>query len=690
MLNARHIARLERAARPRPAAIAFAGGLDQVTPPLQLASGFVRSTQNYECDVNGGYTRIAGYERFDGRTSPSSGTYSIIDITLTGTIAVGNTVTGATSAATGVVVASESTYIAVTKVSGTFVSGETLNVSGVGQATTTSAAVANGASSVLLHAQYKNLAADQYRADIAAPTGSGSSLGGVRLGGVTYTFRANAGGTAVNLWKSTTSGWSQITLFNEVSFTAGAVSEPADGETLTQGAVTATVKRTVVTSGSFSGGDAAGKLIVGTPAGGNLAAGAATLSGSGTCTLAGAQAAISFATGGRFEFVVENFGGSTSTKRIYGCDGANRGFEFDGTVLVPIDTGMAADTPDHVHVHAKHLFFSYGASVQHSGPGEPFVWSAALGASEFGVGDDVSGFQSQAGSQAVGTLAIFTRNRTYVLYGTGVSDWQLVAYKEELGAYPYTIQNAGQTMFLDDRGVTNFRTAQAYGNFSHATLSARVRTWLNGERTKAVASCVVRDKDQYRLFFSDGYVLYVTLKGNGVAGMMPVLLPNAATWVYSSEESDGSETIYFGSTDGKVYQMEKGTSFDGAAITHYLYLAWDFLSSPRTIKRFYDCTLEVSGSGYASLNFSYELGYSSTDVVQQTAPTAFAIGSWDSPSAVWDTGVWDGQTLMPSSFNMDGEAENLSLVVSGSSDYEESFKLSGAVIHYAPRREKRA
>ncbi len=84
---------------------------------------------------------------------------------------------------------------------------------------------------------------------------------------------------------------------------------------------------------------------------------------------------------------------------------------------------------------------------------------------------------------------------------------------------------------------------------------------MNGKRTKVTASCVVRDKSQYRLFFSDGYVLYFTFSKAG--GFMPVKLPNAATWAWSSEESDGSEVVYFGSTNGMVYQMERGTSFDG-------------------------------------------------------------------------------------------------------------------------------
>lgn len=695
MIDKRRLARAIQGigrAIPIPATIPFGGGWDQVTPPLSMPPGFVRSVQNWECDVNGGYSRTLGYERYDGRSSPSAASYSIISLTLTGTIAVGDTVTGVTSAATGVVIAVPgATSIAITKITGTFVSGEVLNVGGNPQATTTSAAIARSASTTLLHAQYLNLAADQYRSDILVPTGSGNSRGGVRFGNVLYVWRDNAGATAANLWKSTTSGWSQVTLFNEISFTLGGATQPAEGTTLTQGGVTAVVKRVALTSGTFAANTAAGRLIIANPVGGNFAAGAATV-GAINFTLAAVQTAITFSAGGRFEHIVANFGGSPNTNRVYGCDGVNRGFEFDGTVLVPITTGMTTDTPSHVYAHKLHLFFSFVGSVQHSGPGTPYIWSVVIGATEIGMGDTVNGFMAQPGSSSVGALAIFTRNQTSILYGTGVSNWQLIAYRSELGAYAYTIQDVGYTMFLDDQGVTTLQTAQEFGNFAHAAVTARIKTWLNAQRSKAVDSCAVRDKSQYRLFFSDGYALYLTFSGRKIVGGMPIVFPDPVTWVYSSEDSDGTETIFFGSSNGMAYQMDKGTSFDGDDIEHYLYLAWDFLKTPRLIKRFHDCTLEISGDGYAAFNFSYLLGYGSTDISQpssQAAITSFSAGAWDAAGAVWDVGVWDGQTLLPSSFDMPGEAENVSLIVSGNSDYHESVQLSGAVIHFSARRELR-
>lgn len=666
--------------------VLFAGGLDIVTPPMEMSAGSCRRSQNYECDVNGGYVRVTGYERTDGRPKPSDAAYAIVTCTISGSFASGNTVTGATSGATGVCIDSTSSSVILTKVTGTFVSGENLQVAAVTQAVSTAGAITDGASTPLLHAQYKDLAAAKYRSDIAAPTGSGSSLGGLRFNGVTYTFRNNAGGTAASIWKSSASGWQAVTLYNEVSFTAGGVTAPAEGATLTQGANTGTIKRVVLISGTWAGGTAAGRLIVTTPAPGNYAAGAATI-GAINLNLSGAQSAITLLPNGRYKFIVKNFGGSTGTKRIYGCDGVNRGFEFDGDVFVPINTGMAADAPNFLWEHRNYLFFAFGASVQFSSVGTPYIWSVILGAGEFACGDNVTGIMTQPGNEATGALAIFTRSRTFILYGTSSSNFTLVPYRDELGAIAHSTQDVGFLMFLDNRGVTSLQTSQRFGNFQHATLSQRIRPWLNTQRTKVIDSCISRDKSQYRIFFSDGYALFVTIGQKGVVGMMPILFPNAATWAWSSEESDGTETILFGSSNGMVYQMEKGTSFDGAAIEHYLHLAFNFSKSPRINKHYRRAALEVTGTGYADFTASHELGYASLDIPQGTdksVATSFSSVFWD--AFTWDAFVWDGQTLLPAVVPLEGDAVNCSILIRGSSTYQQPIRFSGAIIHFTPRR----
>ena len=121
--------------------IGLTGGLDQVTPAYEMKPGRARRAQNFEVDVLNGYRRSGGYERYDGRPSPSDGAYSLMTATITGTVAVGDTLTGLTSAATGVIVSLPGSSFVLTKVVGTFVSGESLQISAVTVATSTSAAI---------------------------------------------------------------------------------------------------------------------------------------------------------------------------------------------------------------------------------------------------------------------------------------------------------------------------------------------------------------------------------------------------------------------------------------------------------------------------------------------------------------------------------------------------------------------
>lgn len=679
-----------------PQPIIMGGGLDTMTPPFQMKPGWCRAAQNFECSLYGGYRRIAGYERFDGRSKPSDASYAVMMATITGVPVVGNTLHGATSGATGTIIALPGGSFILTQVVGTFQSGENLNVGAGTIAVSTSVAVTDGALTPLLHAQYKNLAADVYRALIAAIPGSGNVLGVQMYNDITYGFRNNAGGTAAAMYKSTTGGWSAVALGRKMSFNTGSLLI-AEGTTITgaTSGATAVLKRQMLESGAYAGSTAVGKFIFATVTGTfqngeNLQTGGVT-----RAVATSADTAVTLLPGGRYEFVNANFTGSTDTKRMYGCDGVNPAFEFDGTTFCPISTGMTVDTPTHIAFHLYHLFLSFNASVQFSSTGTPYAWTILTGAAEFSMGDQVTGFAVQpsgtgASSTSVAALAVYTKGRLSILYGSSASTFQLVPYKDEIGAVAYTMQNLAQTLFLDIQGITDIQTVIDFGNFSHAVLSNQIKSMLTGWRDTAIASSISRDLSQYRLFFSNNYALYMAMIGRKPIGIMPILFPNVVRCATQGVMSDNTEVSYFGSSNGMVYQLDKGTSFDGANIEAYINLAYNFSGAQRLLKRYRPGALEVTGSGYAAFSFGYSLGYGSTDIIQpssQSIITNFSSVFWD--SFVWDAFQWDGSTLNPSTFEMDGEAENVSVAVISSGDYFEPFTITGGVLHVSPRREMR-
>lgn len=55
------------------------GGVDMVTSPIKIDPGKMIACSNYEQGILGGYTRVQGFERTDGRTLPSVASYWILN-----------------------------------------------------------------------------------------------------------------------------------------------------------------------------------------------------------------------------------------------------------------------------------------------------------------------------------------------------------------------------------------------------------------------------------------------------------------------------------------------------------------------------------------------------------------------------------------------------------------------------------
>lgn len=665
----------------------YPGGLDLLTPSLNLQPGALVDGVNFEVLQNGGYGRIMGYERVDGHAAPSDATYQTLQVTaFTNVPSVTQTVTQASSGASGVVAAVDTTdlYMVLTKITGDFDDSGAVVVGAtpIGTATAFTATVTD-----LEAAQYLNAAADIYRTDILVVPGSGNVLGVVNLNDVIYAFRANAGGTAVDLYKSSASGWVNVPFYKIVEFTAGGTATPADGAVLTQGGVTATVKRVMMRSGAWTG-SAAGGFVVANVAGGNFAAGAATLTGGTTVTLSGAETNITMTPGTtQMELFRGNFSGQATSLRVYGCDGVNKGFEFDGDTLAPITTGFSPDTPAHLAVHGDYLFWFKDASAVFCGPGTPFVYTAGGGGGEIACGDNVTGAISLPGAQTTAALGVFMTESTAVLYGTALSDFRLDRFNLGVGAIPGSLQDLFQTFVFDSSGVITLQTTLNFGNFTQEALTSNLMPFIKQQRTKVTASAHLHEKGQYRAFFSDGYGLWLTMMGSRYLGAAIVLFPDPVLCCDTANLADGEEVSYFGSDTGYVYQLERGTSFDGADIDASLVPAWDAQKNPRLLKDYRAASIEVSGSTYASISFGYSLAYGSTRLGQPSTATYtsnFSAAVWD--EFTWDEFTWDGQTLIPTEVDMVGCAENVQPIITSGTDYIAAFQINSIIYDWSPRR----
>lgn len=685
------------------------GGLDLVTPTLSLKAGAAREAMNWEISISGGFGRIHGYERFDGRAgNPSDAQYSVFSVASTVGLAVGDAINNAgaptlgTATATIIAISAGSVYY--TQVVNSFAVGHFVRV-GAGANIGPITAVGLTAITAVLNATYTALAANVYRALIGTVGGascSGPVLGLAQLGGVYYAWRNNIGGTALTMWKATTAGWASVALGFELSFAASGTTPIVDGAAITQGAVTGTVARVVLETGTWAAGTAAGRLILSATSAPWVAAGnilvaavirATVTAPAGSATYLGA--AITLLPSGRVQAVSSNFGGIQSNK-LYGCDNNNRGFEFDGTTYVPIRTGMATDKPDNVSVHKNYLLFTFGPSIQFSALGLPYQWSAVLGAGEFVVSDVVTGLVVLPGNQGTGALGVYTKGNTYILYGSaasGANAFNLIQFNTGFGAAKYSIQAMESCYVLDDRGVVGMSASLNYGNFDTSTLTLNIRQIIQANRGRLTASALNREKSQYRIFYSDGTGIFMTINNGKYAGAMPVLFPNPVTcWCESSAIATiGAEISYFGSTDGYVRRMDVGTSFDGAVIDSLLTLNFNSIRSSRVLKRWRKASLEISSDAlYVQTNIGYNLAYAETAYKDQPGASAVSY-SRDSKAAYWDSFTWDRfnwdfTAVGPLEIEMIGTGENMSMTFNGSSAIVGAFTINTITLHYSMRR----
>ena len=479
---------------------ALSGGLDLISPALQMPPGKAILAQNYECAMSGGYRRIDGYTIYDGR--------------------------------------SNGTHLAV--------------------------------------------------------AGSGPIRGVWEYNNVVYAFRNNAGGSACVMHKSTSSGWA----------------------------------------------------VVSTP----------TLSPNGN-----------------FEFINHNFTGHSGSLKMFGCDGINKAFQFNGTTLSFLTTGMTTDTPSHIGVHKNHLFLSFtGGSVQHSGVGNPASWNLVTGAGEIGIGTEVTGFSSMKGD----SLAITGRNQISILYGASASDWNLKLFSPAIGAVARTNgQMDSDLYFFNGDDLSSLTATQAFGDFESASVSAVVKPFIDARKSNTVGATVNRDKNQYRLFFDDKSVLVGTIINRQVVGF--------TTWRLEHTPSFITEK-YMGCTDGSVMYMDNGVSFNGTAIQSYLRLPFTSFNTPHRKKRFRKATLELEAGSQATLDYLADYDYGSGGSSSGAQATVYGGGGfWD--VANWNNFVWSSAVVASAEAYLNGSGMNISLLIVHSSATDPAFTLQGVQLNYSLR-----
>ena len=672
------------------------GGLDVISGALNVKPGRMSDCLNFE-QVFGkqGYRRIDGYERYDGRAEPHKASYYVMRFTEGATvIAPGDVVTNGGASAEVLLVEVESGEWADGDAAGrlmlilpfgSFTAGTMLQVS-LSDVARIDGSVAVGGIYEPLNDTYLALARETLRADIQKVPGSGSILGVAVYRGEVYAARNAADGKTAALYRSSSGGW------------------------------------VLVRAGLLPGG--------------------------------------------RFRFDVANFSGSSKTVTLFGVDGKNRPFKWDGTTFTPMapiygsqgssstavavgtgaknftivesarswavgqqliahSTANAAnrmvgtvtsyagtalalnvteaegsglpsdweiasadftDKPYLVADHRDHLFLAYPlGQLQTSNLGDPMTYTST--AALFGVGDEITGLASMKGA----VMGVFCLNKISVLSGASAMDWAMEMYSQSAGAKRDTVQEmSGNALFLDDRGLTSLQATQNFGDFEPSIFSRDIKPLLDVFTPSVIGSRLAKTKFQYRLYTENGTRLTAT-----------ILTPEAAvrpqdvaftrqqyadlpTCTAHGDMDDGSEGLFFGTTDGYVMREDVGVSFDGKPISAVMRLHFNQLKSPSNKKRFRKLEMELDAPDTVAIKFRQQFDYADGTYASGLTNEAIAIGAggqWGVSG--WDQFYWSLPIATQAEANIDGVGRNMGLLIWHESAFDQSFTLQGLLLQYS-------
>jgi hypothetical protein len=400
----------------------FRGGLISDLSPLQQGiklPGSARVLRNFEPSIEGGYTRIAGYEKYDSAFVPAYGEPKVHGGSQTGTtLIIGNLFQEPVAGST----------LTIAGVTGTY----TIASGGVSYSAT------NKRATLTLTTSLASSPADKAAVTFTSQTGLITGLA---------TWNSNVVVVRNNsVYKGTGSGWTRINvpsygtvLVNGGSQTGGSLI--VDGLTgIPQAGDTFTV----------AGID----LIYTVLATATVTSGGATLSISPNLASSPADnAAVTWLTANRTATTKNRFAKYRigTTEKIAGVDGTNYPFIYDGTTYTQLNSAPSDVLgAEHVVFFKNQMFFAKGDILTFTSPYTDSDFNSANGSGVISVGSRITGIVSFRDQ-----LIIFAEEKIDRLTGNTIADFVLQPITRNMGCVDTdTIQEVGgDLMFLGPDGL---------------------------------------------------------------------------------------------------------------------------------------------------------------------------------------------------------------------------------------------
>jgi len=301
----------------------------------------------------------------------------------------------------------------------------------------------------------------------------------------------------------------------------------------------------------------------------------------------------------KYEVITENPYARDDLEVMGFASGAGKAFLYDGNYMRQAHSGLSPDIdkPRHIDFFQFRLWLGYSfGEAAISVAGNPLIFDGTLNAVATGFGRPVVGFSPLSGK----TMGVFTDRSIYAVTVQG-ADFDQQVFAPNSGAIEYSMANVGtQTMYADSQGVATPLAVQEYGDFGIDRISNSVNPWLLPRvirrerpsargRTDVVNATISRNKNQFRLYFADGFRLTITL---GKPGEPPEITrqflylnndKDQYVRVLSTDSevgTDGRERLFFsidtnpdydlGDAIGYCYEEDSGVSYDGSSYSRWI------------------------------------------------------------------------------------------------------------------------
>lgn len=329
----------------------------------------------------------------------------------------------------------------------------------------------------------------------------------------------------------------------------------------------------------------------------------------------------------RFEIVRANYFLNIDYETIYGVHGLGRAWSYDSRYFRKIYTNYESvlDKPSHIISYRNYLLLGYNsgnvlmsAIDGNKGP-LPEEFRATKGAREFNFVDPVHGF-SVLVDTSLGVLCESSINRISVNQSAVSADGLFVTsvINPNSGCVEYTADSFGDfTLYCDQYGIRTIEQTDKYGDLMARPLSFPVSPWIKSRLSskkywndsrpaqRAIFAHTIKAKNQYRVWFDDGYVLCMNLNsaesvpqftflrygfnfGGSFIPLTPICMSHTTDETVterihighwnrngSTTSAENSATLF-----KYAFELEKGWSFDGQDFPAYMTVNLSFLESP--------------------------------------------------------------------------------------------------------------